>query len=153
MVLLKIQVNTKTTVDGETSVDYSSKLEMPPSADFDVYVDNGGLVISAINEVADRKKKTKRDISVEVDDLADVLAAMGMRYCCDFPNDEQPYRLHTPTGELYALPTMIEIGDTMGHYNRKLPLPRWVQMVTETVDVMLREAADTGLLLAFRLHP
>ncbi len=47
-------------------MDYSSRLEMPPSADFDVYVDNGGLVISAINEVADRKKKTKRDISVEV---------------------------------------------------------------------------------------
>jgi hypothetical protein len=59
-------VNTKTTIDGETSVDYSSKLEMPPSADFDVYVENGGLVISVLNEVADSKKKTKRDISVEI---------------------------------------------------------------------------------------
>jgi KaiC/GvpD/RAD55 family RecA-like ATPase len=39
---------------------------MPPGADFDVYVDNGGLVISAINEVSDGKKKTKRDISVEI---------------------------------------------------------------------------------------
>ncbi len=39
---------------------------MPPSADFDVYVDNGGLVIGALNEVADGKKKTKRDISVEI---------------------------------------------------------------------------------------
>jgi len=63
---LKILVNTKTTVDGETSADYSSKLEMPPSADFDIYVDDGGLVISAINEVADGKKKTKRDISVQI---------------------------------------------------------------------------------------
>jgi hypothetical protein len=54
-------------VDGETSVDYSSKLEMPPSAGFDVYVDNGGLVISVLNEVSDgKKKKTKRDISVEI---------------------------------------------------------------------------------------
>jgi len=59
-------LSTKTTVDGETSVDYSSKLEMPPSADFDVWVDNGGLVISALNEVANSKKKTKRDISVEI---------------------------------------------------------------------------------------
>lgn len=59
-------MSTKTTVDGETSVDYSSKLEMPPSADFDVWVDNGGLVISALNEVANSKKKTKRDISVEI---------------------------------------------------------------------------------------
>ena len=82
-----------------------------------------------------------------------ILAEMGIRYCCDFSNDEQPYRVHTPTGELYALPTMIEIGDTMGHYNRKLPLQRWVQMVKETFDVMHSDAQETGLLLAFRLHP
>jgi len=82
-----------------------------------------------------------------------ILAEMGIRYCCDFPNDEQPYRIHTLNGELYALPCMIEIGDTMGHYNRKLPLQRWVQMVKETFDVMHADAAETGLLLAFRLHP
>jgi allantoinase len=83
----------------------------------------------------------------------EILAGMGIRYCCDFPNDEQPYRVHTATGELYALPCMIEIGDTMGHFNRKLPLPRWVQMVKETFDVMHADAAATGLALVFRLHP
>lgn len=82
-----------------------------------------------------------------------ILAEMGIRYCCDFPNDDQPYRLHTPAGELYALPTMIEIGDVFGHFNRKLPLPRWVQMVKDTFDVMHAEAAETGLALVFRLHP
>lgn len=82
-----------------------------------------------------------------------ILAEHGIRYCCDLPNDEQPYRLRTPTGELYALPCMIELGDTMGHYDRKLPLSRWVRMITETVDVMYDDAAETGLLLAFRLHP
>lgn len=82
-----------------------------------------------------------------------LLAEMGIRYCCDFPNDEQPYPVHTPTGELFALPCMIEIGDTMGHFNRKLPLPRWVKMVRETYDVMYEDAAESGLLLAFRLHP
>ncbi len=82
-----------------------------------------------------------------------ILAEMGIRYCCDFPNDEQPYKINTPTGELYALPCKIEIGDTMGHYNRKLPLQRWVHMVKETLDVMYTDAEETGLLLAFRLHP
>jgi allantoinase len=82
-----------------------------------------------------------------------ILADMGVRYCCDLPNDEQPYRLHTPSGELFALPCMIEIGDTMGHYNRKLPLQRWVQMVMETFEIMCDDASETGLLLAFRLHP
>jgi hypothetical protein len=65
VVQLKILVNTKTTVDGETSVDFSSKLEMPQDAEFDVYLDNGGLVISALNEVSDGQG-TKRDISVQI---------------------------------------------------------------------------------------
>ncbi len=82
-----------------------------------------------------------------------ILAESGIRYCCDLPNDEQPFRIRTATGELYALPCMIEIGDAMGHYNRKLALPRWAELVKETFDVMLEDAADTGLLLAFRLHP
>ncbi|MCC6533320.1 MAG: polysaccharide deacetylase family protein [Burkholderiales bacterium] len=82
-----------------------------------------------------------------------ILAEMGIRYCCDFPNDEQPYRIHTPRGELYALPCMIELGDVMGHYNRKLPLRRWVAMVQEAFDVMYEDAASSGLLLALRLHP
>jgi hypothetical protein len=62
---LKILVNTKTTIDGETSVDYSSKLEMPPTAEFEVYVGDGGLVISVVNDVSDGKV-TKRDILVQI---------------------------------------------------------------------------------------
>ena len=82
-----------------------------------------------------------------------ILAEFGLRYCCDFPNDEQPYRVLTPSGELYALPCMIEIGDVMGHFNRKLSMKRWVRMVKETFDVMYEEGADSGLFLEFRLHP
>lgn len=62
--VLKIMVKTRTTIDGETYDDYNSTLDMPMSADFDVFVDNGGLTISALNEVADGNKK--RDISVEI---------------------------------------------------------------------------------------
>ena len=82
-----------------------------------------------------------------------ILAELGIRYCCDFPNDEQPFRIRTAAGELYALPCMIEIGDVMGHFNRKLPLARWVAMVKEAFDVMYEDAAESGLLLAFRVHP
>ena len=85
---LKITFNSKTykrlSVEGETSVDYSSKLEIPESADFDVYVDNGGLVICAINEVADGKKKTRRDISVEIT-LDRALSKKVAAACKDLP--------------------------------------------------------------------
>ncbi|HMK47159.1 MAG TPA: hypothetical protein VK436_11085 [Methanocella sp.] len=62
---MKIQVKTKTTIEGETYDDYSSRLEMPDTMDFDILVDNGGLVISALNEVSDGNGK-KRDIAVEI---------------------------------------------------------------------------------------
>jgi len=64
-VLVKIQIKAKTTIEGETYDDYSSKLEVPDTMDFDILVDNGGLVISALNEVSDGNGK-KRDIIMEI---------------------------------------------------------------------------------------
>ncbi len=58
-------MKTRTTIEGETYDDYSSRLEVPDAADFDILVDNGGLVISALNEVSDGQGK-KREISVEI---------------------------------------------------------------------------------------
>ena len=58
-------MKTRTTLEGETYDDYSSRLEVTDAADFDMFVDNGGLVISALNEVSDGQGK-KRDISVEI---------------------------------------------------------------------------------------
>ncbi len=82
-----------------------------------------------------------------------LLAEMGIRYVCDFPNDEQPYRVHTPTGELYSLPVMIELGDVMGHFNRKVTIQRWVQMVQEAFDVIYQEGKQNGRMLVLNLHP
>jgi hypothetical protein len=33
-----------------------------------------------------------------------LLAQAGIRYVCDWANDEQPYRMKTIQGELFALP-------------------------------------------------
>jgi hypothetical protein len=65
---MRIVIKTKTTVDGETSEDFSSRLEMPTYSDFDVSIDNGGLVITGINDASSSADgvTTKRDIIVEV---------------------------------------------------------------------------------------
>lgn len=65
---MRIVIRTKTTVDGETSEDFSSRLDMPSSSDFDVSIDNGGLVITGINDASSSADgvTTKRDIIVEV---------------------------------------------------------------------------------------
>ncbi len=67
--VLRIVIKTKTTVDGETSEDYSTNVEIPVLSDFDVYFDNGGLVISGINEANDSANgaNTKRDIIIGIE--------------------------------------------------------------------------------------
>ena len=42
-----------------------------------------------------------------------LLAQAGVRYICDWPNDEQPYPIKTPEGELFALPLMLELDDVV----------------------------------------
>src|SRR5690606_25859033 len=75
-----------------------------------------------------------------------ILAECGARCRCALPHDEPPYPLRTPSAGASALPCMIERGDTIGHFTRTRLLPRWVQMVKETFDVMYEDAAETGLL-------
>lgn len=58
-------MKTRTTIEGETYDDYNSSLEMPDSSDFDITLENGGLVIGALNDVSDGNGK-KREISVEI---------------------------------------------------------------------------------------
>jgi hypothetical protein len=38
-----------------------------------------------------------------------LLAQSGIRYVCDWVNDEQPYPLKVPEGELYALPIELSL--------------------------------------------
>jgi hypothetical protein len=66
--VIRIVIKTKTSVDGETSEDFSSKLDMPGTSDFDVSFDNGCLVVYGINEASDSTSGVviKRDIVVEV---------------------------------------------------------------------------------------
>src|SRR5262249_37245385 len=40
-----------------------------------------------------------------------LLAELGIQYVCDWVNDEQPYALNVPRGELYALPIALPVDD------------------------------------------
>ena len=82
-----------------------------------------------------------------------LLAKAGIRYVCDWTNDEQPYRMSVPKGTLFSLPTMNELDDVYAHWNRHVSLARWVRMVTEAFDVMHEDGAQQGRLLAWTIHP
>ena len=81
-----------------------------------------------------------------------LLAEAGIRYVCDWANDEQPYRMTTRSGELYALPIMIELDDVFALRDRRYRIDDYAQHLKNAIDVLCRDAASTGRLLVLNLH-
>jgi peptidoglycan/xylan/chitin deacetylase (PgdA/CDA1 family) len=82
-----------------------------------------------------------------------LLAEMGLRYVCDWANDEQPYALKVPQGELYALPMALPIDDVNALWDRRIDIDRYGEMMQETFDTLYSEGATNGRLLVLHLHP
>jgi peptidoglycan/xylan/chitin deacetylase (PgdA/CDA1 family) len=82
-----------------------------------------------------------------------LLARAGVRYVCDWVNDEQPYPMNTTRGELYCLPIMLELDDVKALWDRRVPVARYGAMLKEAFDEMYRDGAENGRLLVLNLHP
>jgi peptidoglycan/xylan/chitin deacetylase (PgdA/CDA1 family) len=82
-----------------------------------------------------------------------VLAACGMRYVCDWVNDEQPYAFKVLQGELYALPMTLPLDDVNALWDRRIDIDRYREMIKETFDTLYDEGATNGRLLVLHLHP
>ena len=82
-----------------------------------------------------------------------LLAESGVRYVCDWPNDEQPYRMTVPNGEMVGLPVAVELDEVFAHRGRFIPASRWAQMVIEAFDRLHEDGAASGRLLVLNLHP
>ncbi len=81
-----------------------------------------------------------------------LLARAGVRYVCDWVNDEQPYRMTTPEGELFALPMMLELDDVHALWERRVRTPRYSQLLQEGFDRLYTDGADNGRLLVIHVH-
>ena len=82
-----------------------------------------------------------------------LLGEAGIRYLCDWANDEQPYPLKVPAGELFALPVMLELDDVVAMAHRKVMVDRYGAMLTESFDEMYDDGADNGRAMVLSLHP
>lgn len=86
----------------------------------------------------------------------DLLAANGVRYFCDWVNDDMPYRFSTGHGPLWALPLSNELEDRFVLMNNLHSEQSWVEQVCDACDFLLAEAADPangGRMLGLNIHP
>lgn len=82
-----------------------------------------------------------------------LLAEAGIRYVCDWANDEQPYRFLLPQGELHALPVSLPLDDINALWERRIDIDRYGRMICESFDALYRDGADNARLLVLNLHP
>ena len=82
-----------------------------------------------------------------------LLARAGIRYVCDWANDEQPYRIKSPEGEIFALPVMLDLNDVKAMWDRRIAIDRYGELLKESFDTLYRDGARNGRLLALDLHP
>jgi allantoinase len=82
-----------------------------------------------------------------------LLAEAGLRYVCDWVNDEQPYALKVPQGELYALPIALPVDDVNALWDRRIDIDRYRDMIKETFETLYDEGSTSGRLLVLHLHP
>jgi allantoinase len=87
-------------------------------------------------------------------DTLDLLAAEGGLYVCDWCNDDQPYVMHLDGGRrLVSVPYAQQTNDKPA-YERMLVSPgEFRDMICRTFDVLYREGAASGRVMAIALHP
>ena len=82
-----------------------------------------------------------------------LLTQAGLKYVCDWTNDEQPYSLNVPQGELTALPINLPLDDVNALFDRHVPIGRYESMLKEGFDALYQDGAENGRLLVLNLHP
>jgi allantoinase len=83
----------------------------------------------------------------------DLLAAEGIRYVCDWGNDEQPYRMTPKTGELYSLGVNAYLDDNYIHLHGRRTINEVNLLWREWFDGLYADGAATGRMMVLHLHP
>ena len=84
----------------------------------------------------------------------DLLAEQGIKYMCDWINDELPYRFRTSAGDIVAMPLSTELEDRFIMQNNLHSEQEYADQIIDAFDFLYREADQQGgRMLALSIHP
>jgi hypothetical protein len=90
----------------------------------------------------------------ESEHTPELLVENGVRYFCDWVNDDMPYQFRTAAGELVAMPLSNELEDRFVLMNNLHSEQSWLEQVCDACDFLLAEAQQQGgRILALNIHP
>lgn len=89
-------------------------------------------------------------------DTAQIVAECGLDYLMDWPNDDQPYMLHTAP-PLVSIPRQPEWDDVEALWLRHLPMQIWPELIDSAFTTLLREGRkdpqQSARYFTLSLHP
>jgi peptidoglycan/xylan/chitin deacetylase (PgdA/CDA1 family) len=83
----------------------------------------------------------------------DYLIEAGCTYVADWVNDDQPYLMDVDGKRIVSIPYSFECNDTVSIIRNKNTPLEYERIIREQFDVMYREGAHSGRVLAICLHP
>jgi allantoinase len=83
----------------------------------------------------------------------DYLSEAGIRYVCDWVNDEQPYTLQVGSPHMVSLPYSVQCNDVPAYFDFKVSVPEFEQMLRRQFDVLYRDSEHSGRVMAIAVHP
>jgi allantoinase len=89
----------------------------------------------------------------ETQNTPNLLAAEGIRYVCDWGNDEQPYRMTPKTGELFSLGVNAYLDDNYMHLHGRRTINEVNLLWRDWFDGLYADDTTTGRLMVLHLHP
>ncbi|PWT75196.1 MAG: hypothetical protein C5B46_02920, partial [Proteobacteria bacterium] len=82
-----------------------------------------------------------------------LLAAEGIRYVCDWANDEQPYRMKVSQGELFSLGVNLDLDDDYIHATGQRLITEYADGIKDTFDAFYNDGAKSGRMMVINVHP
>jgi peptidoglycan/xylan/chitin deacetylase (PgdA/CDA1 family) len=87
-------------------------------------------------------------------DTLDLLADNGVEYVADWVNDDQPYEMTLDGGKsILSVPYSHEINDKPAFERHNMSATQFHDMICAQFDVLYREGAQSGRVMAICLHP
>lgn len=90
----------------------------------------------------------------ESENTPDLVAEQGIKYICDWVNDDMPYTFNTNQGQLTAMPLSNELDDAFILMSNQHSEQSYVEQVCDACDFLIKEASTQGgRILSLNIHP
>ena len=84
----------------------------------------------------------------------ELLVENGVKYMCDWINDDMPYPFRTPAGEIIAMPLSTELEDRFIMQANLHSESEYADQIEDAFDFLYEEAEEQGgRMLALSIHP